>query len=216
MNIGRRVARLRIAHGESLREAAIRTGVSHSTIARIEKGEVTASFHDTLRKVAEGYQVTLEYLFSGELPNRLNPLPTRRRLSQEERASLLFSPGQERVRRALAMVTSPLWGGISREQFASALGLNLETLEAMVFEQADITEELAERLYDQLSLLTGLSPLWFRWGLADTASAEPESDEWGPYLRLVEKSCQADLQPDLVEMAIELLKLNGTDSIATP
>jgi len=66
MNVARRVARLRITHGESLREAARRTGVSHTTIARIEKGEVTGSYHETLQKIAAGYGTTLEYLLTGQ------------------------------------------------------------------------------------------------------------------------------------------------------
>lgn len=65
MSVGRRLARLRAAHGESLREAARRTGISHTTIARIEKGEVTGSFHHTLQQIAQGYGVPFQYLLSG-------------------------------------------------------------------------------------------------------------------------------------------------------
>lgn len=77
MNVARRVARLRITHGESLREAARRTGVSHTTILRIEKGEVTGSFHETLQKIAAGYGTTLEYLLTGQDATRsaAAPLP---------------------------------------------------------------------------------------------------------------------------------------------
>lgn len=62
MQVGRRVAALRAAHGESLRMAAARTGVSHTTIARIENGKITRSMHSTLCKIAEGYRVPAEYL----------------------------------------------------------------------------------------------------------------------------------------------------------
>lgn len=70
MYIGRRVGMLREAHGESLREAAVRTGVSHTTIARIEKGEVVNSFQNTLFKIARGYGVSMEYLLTGRDPSR--------------------------------------------------------------------------------------------------------------------------------------------------
>lgn len=63
--IADRVAGLRASHGESLREASIRTGVSHTTIARIEKGEVTGSFHSTLKKVSDGYGVDVHWLLTG-------------------------------------------------------------------------------------------------------------------------------------------------------
>lgn len=46
----------------------MRTGVSHTTIARIEKGEVTASFHRTIKLIADGYGVSMDYVLSGKLP----------------------------------------------------------------------------------------------------------------------------------------------------
>ena len=46
----------------------MRTGVSHTTIARIEKGEVTASFHRTIKMIADGYGVSMDYVLSGKLP----------------------------------------------------------------------------------------------------------------------------------------------------
>jgi transcriptional regulator with XRE-family HTH domain len=62
VQIGRRVAALRAGYGESLREAAVRTGVSHTTIARIENGKISRSMHCTLCKIAAGYHVSAEYL----------------------------------------------------------------------------------------------------------------------------------------------------------
>lgn len=66
MRVGERVARLREVHGESLREAAARTGVSHTTIARIENSQTVGSTGGTLRKIADGYRVPLEYLLTGK------------------------------------------------------------------------------------------------------------------------------------------------------
>lgn len=206
MSLGKRVARLRIAHGESLREAAIRTGVSHSTIARIEKGEVTASFHETLQKVADGYQVSLDFLVTGEL----HPGSTRtsHRLTPEDKASLLFSSGRERLHRTLTLVTTRR-GGITREQFAASLGLDLQTLESALNGECSLPEALTEQLCDQLALLSGLSSLWFHWGRAGESEEDQIDGDWSRYMQIVEKSFEADLQPDLVEMAIDLLRLNG-------
>jgi transcriptional regulator with XRE-family HTH domain len=66
MSVAKRVARLRAARGESLRDAAARIGVSHTTIARIEKGETPSSSHTTLAKIATGYGVTSEWLITGK------------------------------------------------------------------------------------------------------------------------------------------------------
>lgn len=65
MAIGSRVAQLRAVFGESLREAAMRTQVSHTTIARIENGQVRAHLNDTLKRIADGYGVSMEWLLTG-------------------------------------------------------------------------------------------------------------------------------------------------------
>lgn len=91
MSVGRRVYLLRSAHQESLREAAIRTGVSHTTIARIEKGVITSSFHYTLDKIAAGYGVPVEYLLNGfehSTPPFFLPLPE---TSSEQRRRYLIA-----------------------------------------------------------------------------------------------------------------------------
>jgi transcriptional regulator with XRE-family HTH domain len=218
MNVGRRVARLRIDHGESLREAAHRTGVSHSTIARIEKGEVTVSFNETLRKIAEGYGVPLEYVLTEDPSHRQGTGGHHRHLTPEERSSLLFTSGHERIRRAVTLVTSGRRGDLTREQLAAALGTDLPLLDKAVFGTGTLADDLAERLVEQLALRTGLSPLWFRWGVTDEAESET-APEWVLYVRLVEKSFRADIHPGLIEMAIDLLKINGenqVDRIAMP
>lgn len=206
--IGRRVAQLRVANGESLREAAHRTGVSHSTIARIEKGEVTASFDETLRKVAEGYGVPLEYLLTGQHRIVDNPTALLHRITPDERSALLFTAGRERIRRAVAMVTGQKPGRLTREQFAAVLGLDMLGLDQVLRGKTEMPDSLA----DQLAHLTGISPLWFQWAMREgEASTEPRRD-WAAYFRLAKKVSKAGLEPELVEMAIDLLRIRGTGS----
>lgn len=216
--MGRRVARLRIAHGESLRQAALRTGVSHSTIARIEKGEVTGSYQETLRKVADGYGITLAYLLTGQDSFRPGLAASLRPLTPREQASLIFLPGRERARQALAMVTSTAEDGLSLEQFAAALGLDADSVVRAINGQMELPPELLERLQEQFGLLTGLSPRWFRWSLTEPASVEEEgaAAEAERYLRLAEKCCRARLQPSLVEMAVDLLRIGSAERQARP
>lgn len=66
--LGKRVAQLRAAHGESLREAAARTGVSLTTIARIETGQLSTNLNRTLKAIADGYGVSMEWLQTGREP----------------------------------------------------------------------------------------------------------------------------------------------------
>lgn len=84
--VAERVARLRAAHGESLRDAAARTKVSYSTISRIERGEVTGSFSRTLAKIADGYGVDAHYLLTGE-----ESVETLRLHTPEDRARLYLT-----------------------------------------------------------------------------------------------------------------------------
>ncbi|MFZ5826643.1 MAG: helix-turn-helix domain-containing protein [Bacillota bacterium] len=207
-NIGSRVARLRIANGESLREAAQRTGVSHSTIARIEKGEVTASLDETLRKVAEGYGVPLEYLLTGKHRNRRNPTTPPRCVTPDERATLLFTPGRERIRRAVAMVTRQKPGRLTREALAASLGLDMLGLDQVL--RGEI--ETPDTLPIQLSHLTGLSPLWFEWAIREGEMPPEALRGWAAYFRLARKVSKSGLEPQLVEMAIDLLRIQGNGS----
>ena len=207
-NIGRRVARLRIANGESLREAARRTGVSHSTIARIEKGEVTASFDETLRKVAEGYGIPLDYLLTGKHQNQSNPPAQPRPITPDERAALLFTPGLERIRRAVAIVTRQKSGRLTREAFAASLGLDMLGLDQVL--RGEI--ETPDTLPLQLSSLTGLSPIWFEWAMREGEIDPKARRSWAAYFRLAKKVSKSGLEPQLVEMAIDLLRIRGTGS----
>lgn len=67
--LGERLAKIRVAHGDSLRDAALRTGVSHTTLARLERGEIHHSSPRTLQKIADGYRISIEYLLTGREPS---------------------------------------------------------------------------------------------------------------------------------------------------
>ncbi|MFZ5817385.1 MAG: helix-turn-helix domain-containing protein [Bacillota bacterium] len=201
MKKGQRIARLRLSRGDSLRAAAKRTGVSHSTIARIEKGEVTASYQETIRKIAEGYQVPVEFLLTGISPERVRPLYTLHQLTAEDRAVLLFAQGRERIRRALALLTSEGRGRLTREQFAVMLGIEPEVLDQALEGTVSLPDRLIEKLSRQLGALTGLSPLWFQWGLSEESPPEQGGEpDWPAYFRLAMKSARVRLHPDLLKM----------------
>jgi len=84
--IADRVAWLRESHGETLREAAARTGVHYVTINRIERGAVSGSFGSTLRKIASGYGVSLHWLLTGK-----------EQAGREERAAQAARESVERI-----------------------------------------------------------------------------------------------------------------------
>lgn len=115
--IGRRVARLRASHGESYREAAVRTGVSHTTIYRVESGECEAG-GKTLKRIAAGYGVPLEWLLSGRdpRPNLAHQLP-----AQIMETSRVIPA--ERLRQWVAVVEEAETRGLTPEHMQMAIQL---------------------------------------------------------------------------------------------
>lgn len=215
MQIGRRVAKLRAAHGESLRDAAVRTGVSHTTIARIEKGEVTGSFHSTLRKIAEGYGVRTEFLLTGRDP-RQDFEHALRRLPPEERAQLYFASVRTRIKMVLDFLMAEYPTEFSFEQLAQSVGADgLSFRELLDQWQADqLPEDLNLKLAETLSRVTGISQHWFRWGVSgapDTVEILPR-EMLSAYVNLIRKAAQAGVQPQMLDMAIDLLIMKNKES----
>lgn len=164
MSIGERIARLRAAHGETLREAAERTGVSHTTIARLEKGEVTGSFFVTVAKIARGYGVSPDFLVSGRSPKQEFETQVRL-LPVEERCLLLYSP-QQRLKRALDFLLANYPGTCGVEAIASAAGMAADELVDMLaaWETREPGKDRCDAVAAAIVRLTGISAAWFQWG----------------------------------------------------
>lgn len=207
MQIGRRVAKLREAHGESLREAAIRTGVSHTTIARIEKGDVIGSFQSTLRKIAEGYGVRVEFLLGNRDP-RQEFLFALHRLSQTERARLYFIPVRTRIRMVLDFLTSEFPAEFTVDQLAGAMEMAPERLRAVLETEVTTDQPTAadQHIARSLSRMTGIPMPWFTSGAASGEASEAMPVEnAGEFITLMKKAANAGLPPAELEMAIDLL-----------
>jgi transcriptional regulator with XRE-family HTH domain len=218
VQVGRRVAKLRAAHGESLRDAAVRTGVSHTTIARIEKGEVTGSFHSTLHKIAEGYGVRMEFLLTGRDPKQ-DFEQAIRRLSPEERSQLYFASVRTRVKMVMDFLMAEYPNEFSFEHLAQALGTEIPSFQALLdLWQSDQLPEAANlRLAEALSRITGISSHWFRWGVsgsADTVEILPK-EMLTAYVNLIRKAAQAGVQPQMLDMAIDLLIMKNKEGTAS-
>lgn len=215
MLVGRRVAKLRSAHGESLREAALRTGVSHTTIARIEKGEVTGSFHSTLRRIAEGYGVQMEFLLTGRDPRQDFEFSIRR-LAPEERNRLYFVSSQTRVKMVLDFLLTEYANEFSMDQLAQAVGLEAHRFQQLLDRWApgELTEEVNQRIAAALSRLTGISIHWFRWGALGGDQSEVIPPETvSAYINLMKKAAQAGIQPYILDMAIDLLIMKNREIV---
>ena len=61
LDLGARIRELRTERGWSLDEAASRTGLSRSSLYKVEKGKMSPTF-DALRKLADGFGIALQQL----------------------------------------------------------------------------------------------------------------------------------------------------------
>lgn len=201
MHVGRRVAKLRAAFGESLRDAALRTGVSHTTIARIEKGEVTGSFHSTLRKIAEGYGVRVEFLLTGRDPRR-DFEQFLQRLSPEERGRIYFIPTHARVQLALSFLATEYPEELQGSPFAKSWGWTETSPQRLEELPADQVQQMA----GVLARVTGIPEHWFHSGIAeDPFTTEVPPEMLSAYVAVVKKAALAAIHPETLEMAIDLL-----------
>lgn len=213
MFVGRRVAKLRSAHGESLREAAVRTGVSHTTIARIEKGEVTGSFHSTLRKIADGYGVKVEFLLTGRDPRQDFEFFIRR-LTPDERSRLYFVSPRARTKIVLDFLVAEYPNEFSTDLLAQALGFEVPSLEVLLgrWNTDELPEEANQRIADVLSRMTGISHHWFRWGSLGSDQELMPTETAGAYVTVIRKAARAGIQPQVLEMAIDLLIMKHAET----
>ncbi len=211
--VGNRVAKLRASHGDSLREAALRTGVSHTTIARIEKGEVSGSFHSTLKKIAEGYGVKIEYLLTGRDPRQEFEFSIRG-LPPEERSKLYFASPRARTRLVLDFLSAEFGTEFSLEHLAMQVGIDGQRFRELLdnWNSSDTPDDIYIKVAASLSRLTGISPHWFRWGtLEDEMPEALPVDAVSSYVELMKKAARAGIRPDMLDMAIELLMMKNGD-----
>lgn len=171
MSVGERLARLRTAHGETLRQAAARTGVHYSTLARIERGDSVAATRRTLSKVAAGYGVSVESLQHGDGPadrlvTALAALPPLQRFE-------LNMTIERRVRFGLRFVAGSSGAATRLTRIAAAAGLSPHRLSELLGpDPRPIAAELVQQLCAALVWEGGVNADWLRWGDLATAQGE--------------------------------------------
>lgn len=180
MSVGARVARLRAERGETLRQAASRIGVHHSTLARIESGETSSSFHRTLQRIARGYSVSLEHLLKGDAPVEhfdewLRTLPW------QELMELSMHP-TKRAAAALRFLLKEYPERFSLELISEQSGVSKEKLAALVLDSRPwfhVGNDGGEggsdllRLCSALATAAGLSREWLLPDLRQSKGERP-------------------------------------------
>lgn len=113
MSVAERVRAIRETHGDSIRDAEQRTGISRGTLHRMELGYAPRDLRATVERFAAAYGISVDELLAGQTPRGI--LEWRiRRLDRRERLRLVMIGLQGRVYLALEFL---------QDQFSSQLDL---------------------------------------------------------------------------------------------
>lgn len=209
LQIGRRIAALRETHGDSLRAAAERTGVSHTTIARLERGETSTSLHRTLRKIAAGYGVTIEYLLTQRDPcqefrKALSVLPP------EERSRLYFTSRLHRTQMLLRFLIAHFPQEFPCKWLAESLGMSCAELEQFLAteEESAIPAPVLDHTAEVLSRLTGVPTHWFSWGhIGGEPGGSVPPETFAEFVAQMKRAKEAGIRPEVLDRVIDMLIL---------
>jgi|GEM_PF-3048013 len=172
MSLGMRIDQLITSHGDSLRDAEIKTGVSRETIRRLIKGYRGPTAEHHAKQIARGYGVPEKALLEG-----LDPKGdfewTITQASPSERLEYVMMTRQERVRLTLDFLTAKYPAICALELLSAASSMTEPALATLLARWESRTPDLATAtlLAQGLSRLTGISMSWFTFGWVSGAKA---------------------------------------------
>ncbi len=148
------------------------TGISRSTLQRIEQGCDMRTMDSWLRQFARGYGVSEAELLEGQTPKGLFEWRIRMADRSEHLRLLMCSP-QERAKLALDFLSDQFPNCLDLRRLATASLLPLSEVEAAIrlwrVSQPDLTT--AAMLAEGLHILTGISRQWLLFGSFNTDKA---------------------------------------------
>jgi transcriptional regulator with XRE-family HTH domain len=174
---------------------------------------VIGSFASTLRKIAEGYGVRVEYLLTGR-DTRQSFEEALQRLSAAERSRLYFLTPHARTQMVLDFLTTEFAHDFSWEKVIRNAGISLADGQTLLqhWQTKRLSEEEQTRLAQSLAKLTGIPMSWFQAGLMGEEE-EPMPEEWAPaYAALIRRAAAAHIPPHMLSMALDLLMLRQAEA----
>lgn len=179
MSIGSRVQRLRLRHGHTLRDAEKQTGVTRSTLCRLENGACPPGLERLLTRIALGYGVPSEQLLrdpAGDFAWLVG------RLDVGQRLHLLRWTLQSRTYVALCFLLNHCPRDAAIGEVAQQAGVTKRELSALVADWQRQTPDrnLVERLAAALIRAVQLPASWFEWGYLPSESLRRELPRSAP------------------------------------
>lgn len=212
MSVAERVRAIREAHGDSLREAARRTGISRSTLQRIEQGCDLRTLDTWLRQFARGYGVAEADLLDSRTPRGMFEWRIRQ-AHPTDRTAMAMLPIHGRVRLLLSFLQATAPAQLSPERLAAAAGLPAGEVEQALRTWRLRPPDLrtAQAIGLGLHTLFGISRTWILTGWLDEEEGiEGRLVDLLPKAAVLAQSARRPPRPSLlVEVARQLRRRPG-------
>ncbi len=210
-----RLTRLRAHRSVSTGELSAVTGLPQAELVALESGRRRTLAPEALRRLAEYFLTTPEYLLDGAEPSpeaiRAGFLRYYDGLRPGERQALKFAPIQERIAAVLHYLEAAYPTLFRRPQVAARLGYTLAALDDVLRGAAP----LETLLLDQLAALSGL-PRDFLVRGDFFGGAAPEQNALSPerlsqYYAVVLEAAAAGISPAALRKAVQILSIRDQE-----
>lgn len=206
-----RLASLRSHRGLSVKDLSVETGISHGELLALENGGRRSPPPDLVRKLAEFFCTTPEYLRTGAEPTpaqlRAGFFRFYDRLGPEVQQGLKLVPIQGRVRTVIEFLGAACPTLFEHSQVASRLGLSEQALEDVLRGAGPIQTQMLKLL----AQLVGLDLNFFVRGDFFGGVVPGEHDispsRLSEYYQVVREAMEAGISPSALRKAVQILAI---------
>jgi transcriptional regulator with XRE-family HTH domain len=217
VGIKERLGRLRSFRSMSTKELSAITGTSYSELMRLEGEARRPPSPDLIRKLADFFNTTGEYLLSG-----VEPTPDHLRvgfyrfydsLSAEERQQLKYAPIQERIGAVLRFLYGSYPDLFDRIQMSARLGYTPQALDDILSGTAPLQTHLLKELSGQTGLTFDFYVRGDFFGGADGSDATISPERLSEYYRVVQEAIANQITPGALRRAIQILAIRNQEEL---
>jgi transcriptional regulator with XRE-family HTH domain len=213
--MGSRIARLRERRGISARELATLSAVTYGDVVALESGARRTLPGQTIRRLADFFQTTTEYLLQGEVPGpaalRAGFLKRYDALDPEERLRLKFAPIQSRMEAVLTFLEDAYPTVLDRTQVAARLGYSPDALTDVLSGTATLQSHVLRRLADMVGLPMEFLVRGDFFGGAVAAEQDLSPTVLSEYYQVVQEAIAAGVTPAQLRKAVKILAIRDQE-----
>lgn len=213
--LGTRLARLRAERGLAGREVSVMTSIPYGDLVALEAGNRRRIQADIVRKLADFFRTTPDYLLDGQEPapstlragffRYYDALPT------EVRERLKFAPIQERMMAVLQFLQQSYPTLLDRSRVAARLGYSPEALDDVLRGDAPLQSRLLKLLSGLVGLSTDFLVRGDFFGGAVEAEHSMSPDVLSQYYQVVQEAIAAGISPGALRKAVHILAIRDQE-----